>query len=217
MAARPQWRNTVGPKSHPDRPVYFKEFHTSEKDVNDKDFAEVGHKVLQHHVLHEKKASEYFGVMANEDMPWDGHSDFVWRPSFAELCGKKLVQKMVAAITHQIDLHYPEQAPWRCLDWEIVNGFLTTRLFLQVNFSDGRQPFHFDAGIGYYKDESGKYLSTVTNMNDGVATFFKKDPLFDKFDRVKKVYKETGNAVLATKIPAVRCVFTAWPVLRSRP
>ena len=59
MAARPQWRNTVGPKSHPDRPVYFKEFHTSEKDVNDKDFAEVGHKVLQHHVLHEKKASEF--------------------------------------------------------------------------------------------------------------------------------------------------------------
>ena len=40
-------------------------------------------------------------------------------------------------------------------------------------------------------------LSTVTNLNDGVATFFKRVPVFGKFDRVRKVYKETGDAVLA--------------------
>ena len=99
-ASRPQWRNTVGRKSHPERPIYFKEFHTSESDVTDKDFAEVGRKVLRHHMrFPEKKESEFFGVMANEKMPWDGHSDFVWRPSFAEVCGEGLVKKMVMAIT----------------------------------------------------------------------------------------------------------------------
>ena len=77
-----------------------------------------------------------------------------------------------------------------------MNGRLTTRLFLQVNFKQGRQPFHFDAGMAYYKDEYGKYwsmLSTVTNLNDGVATFFKRVPVFGKFDRVRKVCKDTGD------------------------
>jgi hypothetical protein len=195
---RPKFRVSVGERSHPNRPIYFKQFHTSLEDVNDQDFKEVGTKVLKYHVRHpNKKSNEFFDVMANDE------SNFIWRPLFAKICGDTLVKKMVEAIRRRVDLFYPEQAPWKCLTWELLpNGKKIDRIFLQINMREGRQPLHFDAGLGWYQDQSGQYwslLSTITHMNDGVGPFFCQKPFYGVFEKVRQIMENTGNALQAGK------------------
>jgi hypothetical protein len=96
VLSRPALQVAIGERSHPGRPVYFKKFHTSPEDVGEKDFKELGSKVLKYHLSHPKKPpSEFFGVMANEPKEWDEQSDVIWRPSFVKVCGKMFVTKMV--------------------------------------------------------------------------------------------------------------------------
>jgi hypothetical protein len=68
--------------------------------------------------------------------------------------------------------------------------------------TDGRQPFHFDAGMGWYKDDRGQYwsvLSTITLMNDCVAPFFCEKPYFGVFDELRRSLQKGKDPLSAGK------------------
>src|SRR5688500_5191188 len=87
------------------------------------------------------------------------------------------MEKLVVAITREIDHNYPEHAPWKCLR-EDKNGH--TRLFFQVYKHRGVQPAHLDSGLGWYKmKKSNKPYSAIAvcfAANDGASTNFTKSP-----------------------------------------
>jgi hypothetical protein len=127
----------------------------------------------------------YFDPMLNEQ---GVSSDWLWRPAFSEVCMPWLCALIIGAITAAVNVAYPCKK-WVALSTEFYQGQRQTRNYLQINTKPGTQPLHFDSGARWYKDEHGNMwapLSTITNINDGAATFLTPQPVHGVFAEVEK-------------------------------
>jgi hypothetical protein len=118
--------------------------------------------------------------------------------------GDKLYYLILEEVRKQIDLNYPEQAPWTELDTERTPTGSQTRIWLQIyREQNKRQPIHFDCGLTWYKNNKGYWtgLSVIVNVNDGVATYLTEKPASCVFDNIRRRAsthpKQTAGAVQA--------------------
>lgn len=106
------------------------------------------------------------------------------------ILGPREVSSLVGSLEAALGAAYPSQSPWRVVENEVLaDGTRATRLFFQVSRTVGkRQPFHWDTGLPWFRNEFGRWapLSVVLHINDGLSTFLPCGPLdvFGKFRRV---------------------------------
>ena len=112
---------------------------------------------------------------------------FIWRVP-DNVIHEADMNKLVDAITREIDHGYPDHAPWKCLRKD-KDGH--TRLFFQVYKHAGVQPVHLDSGLGWYKmkGKSKPYsgIAVCFAANDGPSTQIYKEPFQSLFEAIARM------------------------------
>jgi hypothetical protein len=129
-------------------------------------------------------------------------SQFIWRAPFLDVVGIDLYDIVLAEVGRQLDLNYPDQAPWAVLDTERTPKGPRTRIWLQIyREQEKRQPIHFDSGLTWYRNERGPWtgLSVILNVNDGVAPYLAARPVAGVFENVRAAARSGKSAELTAK------------------